>query len=136
MFLPVAMAIAVSLLLEHNSRITVSNTTVLKQLHSSSSMLSDSIPFYCFFAVLASPGSGSSGSNGTVVNGTALPTCDPSTQPALAPNYAQLQVTIAPGQTKDVDSYLCTRGTSGVGTSYSITLGKFMFCTHCRCQLL
>lgn len=62
-------------------------------------------------AVLVSPNGGSNGSN---INGTELPTCDPNTQPALAPNFAQLDVNIAPGSSKDIDSYLCTRGTTGV----------------------
>lgn len=61
--------------------------------------------------------------NGTSVNGTTLPTCDPSTQPALAPNFAQLDVTIAPGSSKDVDSFLCTRGTTG-GATYGVCLGQ------------
>lgn len=51
--------------------------------------------------------------NSTEQDGTELPTCDPDTQPALAPNFAQLDVSVAPGASKAVDSYLCTRGNTG-----------------------
>lgn len=52
-------------------------------------------------------------SSGNSTEGSELPTCDPDTQPALAPNFAQLDVSITPGSNKAVDSYLCTRGTTG-----------------------
>ena len=51
--------------------------------------------------------------NNTVINGTDLPTCNPDSQPALPPNFAALDVKITPGSSKDVDSYLCTRGVTG-----------------------
>lgn len=68
----------------------------------------------------------------TSVNGTSLPTCDPSTQPALAPNFAQLDVTIAPGSSKDVDSYLCTRGTTVASSNFDIALSVDLTGKICR----
>ena len=53
------------------------------------------------------------GDDGNSTDGSQLPTCDPETQPALAPNFAQMDVNIPAGSSKAVDSYLCTRGTAG-----------------------
>jgi hypothetical protein len=60
--------------------------------------------------------------NSTEQDGNELPTCDPDTQPALAPNFAQLDVSVAPGASKAVDSYLCTRGNTGESDRHTVAL--------------
>lgn len=69
--------------------------------------------------VIAVYAAGAGSSNAT---SPPLPTCNPDQQPALPPNLANLEVSIAPGSSKAVDAFLCTRSTSVAASNFDIAL--------------